>query len=618
MAGGGYEVDVQIRAIDRRNLLKDITTLIAQEDANVADIRSDDARGSGKVHVAPAPEGCRLRAAVHLAGQTGCAARGRGSTTFRLSDYPVAVIRDPDNDPHRDQGKRPPGVRIEPVADWLQEVEFRRPASAPPAWRDRRYWRWVAAIALMVAVAVVVFRKPLANLMWPDMRVQRLLDEADAALKQGRLSAADGTGARQRYEAALALDSDRGEARAGLTRVAEAALAQARGQARANHFEAARQALSLARELQVPRAQADAIANQLRLGESAHAGIDALVREAGTAVASGRLEAALPLYQRVLALQPNHTAALEGREDALSELLQQARKALAAGDLAGGSARVAQARGFDPGHVDLPDLEAQLGRAIEQRRKRADGDLRQLRLDRALAGYRQVLAASADDVAATQGIERVAAAYAQRAAREASDFDFVAADASLRQARELTPRAAVVKEAGQALARARQSQSRLASPVPVRDRARRTLALLAAMEQAEARGDWLTPPGESAYDKLRAAQALAPDDAAVRRAAARLLPATRSCLEDELRGNRVRRARACYEAWQTLQPRDTRLPDARRRLSQKWIAVGDERLGAGEVAFAVEALGEARALDADAPGLAEFAARVHSAQAGGD
>ena len=48
VAGGGYEVDVQIRALDRKGLLKDITTLIAQEDANVTDIQSDNQHGSGK------------------------------------------------------------------------------------------------------------------------------------------------------------------------------------------------------------------------------------------------------------------------------------------------------------------------------------------------------------------------------------------------------------------------------------------------------------------------------------------------------------------------------------------------------------------------------------------
>lgn len=525
------------------------------------------------------------------------------------------MIRTPDNQP----GKSP-GDRVEPVADWLQEVEFRRPArpSPPPAWRDRRYWRWILAIVLVVGVAVVAFRQPLANLMWPDMHVQRLLDDAEIALKQGRLSAADGSGARQRFEAALALDSDRSEARAGLGRVAETALVQARAHISANNFQAARQSLALARELQVPRADADAVAEQLRLGESAHAGIDALMSEAAVAQANGKLEIALPLYQRVLALQPNQTAALEGREDVLSEWLQQASQALESGDLARGSSLIAQARGYDPGHVDLPGLEAQLTRAIEQRRRLADADLRRKRLDQALTGYRLVLAASADDVAAGQGIERVATAYAQRAAREAADFDFAKAETSLRLARELTPRAVVVKEATQSLARARQSQSRLASPVPARERARRAQLLLAAMEQAEARGNWLTPPGESAYDKLRAAQALAPDDAEVRRAAARLLPATRDCFEEQLRSNRVRRARACYDAWQTLEPRNAQLSDARRRLAQKWIAVGGERLGAGEIAFAAEALREARGLDANAPGLAEFAARVLSAQAGGD
>jgi len=43
-AAGGYEVDVQITAIDRKWLLKDITTLIAQEDANVIDINSQIGR----------------------------------------------------------------------------------------------------------------------------------------------------------------------------------------------------------------------------------------------------------------------------------------------------------------------------------------------------------------------------------------------------------------------------------------------------------------------------------------------------------------------------------------------------------------------------------------------
>ena len=61
-AGGGYEVDVQITGIDRKWLLKDITTLIAQEDANVLDINSQNSRSSGRVHL-------RLRLKVADFGQ---------------------------------------------------------------------------------------------------------------------------------------------------------------------------------------------------------------------------------------------------------------------------------------------------------------------------------------------------------------------------------------------------------------------------------------------------------------------------------------------------------------------------------------------------------------------
>jgi GTP pyrophosphokinase len=61
-AGGGYEVDVQVRAVDRRYLLKDVTNLIAQEDAHVLEINSDNVRDSGQAQL-------RLRLKVSDYGQ---------------------------------------------------------------------------------------------------------------------------------------------------------------------------------------------------------------------------------------------------------------------------------------------------------------------------------------------------------------------------------------------------------------------------------------------------------------------------------------------------------------------------------------------------------------------
>lgn len=46
-AGGGHEAAVQIEAVDRRHLLKDLTNLIAQEDAHVLGIHSDTGRHGG-------------------------------------------------------------------------------------------------------------------------------------------------------------------------------------------------------------------------------------------------------------------------------------------------------------------------------------------------------------------------------------------------------------------------------------------------------------------------------------------------------------------------------------------------------------------------------------------
>lgn len=522
---------------------------------------------------------------------------------------------------------RPPGQdrRIEPTVDWAR-VAPRTPAARDPshptsAWRDRPVWRWALPIAVLALVLLLVLlRRPLADVLWPDTRIQQLLEQADSALREGRLDAPDGSGARQLFEAAQALDTDRSEATRGLQHVAQAALKSAGDALQQNRFDEARRYLALARELQVPRVQADAVAARLRAREVEHAGVDAMLLAARGAHAAGRLadggEAALPLYQRVLALQPARLEALEGREDALSDLLQQAQRELARGDLSRASLLIGQARGFDSGHVDLPQAQAALARAIDARRAQGDRDLRHGRLESALAAYQAVVAAAPEDARARQGMEQLGAAYAHRAEQKAKDFAFDQARQDLGQARALAPQSAQVAHAAQSIARSRQAQTRLDTSLPPRERDRRVKSLLSAMAQAEAQGNWITPPGESAYDKLRAAQALAPEQPTVRQAAARLLPAVRGCFEDELRGNRIRRAQSCQQAWQTLHPGDPKLADARRRLAEKWIAVGAERLGAGDVAFARQALEEARRLDAQASGLDAFAERVRTAQAG--
>ena len=487
----------------------------------------------------------------------------------------------------------------------------------------RRRVAWLAIALLLLAALAIVYRAPLADLLWPQARAQQLREAAALALAEGRLTASDGSGARELYAAALALDPDRGEDRAGLQRVALAALAQARRATLAQRFDEAHAALRLARELAVPKTDADAVAEALRKREADVAGIDTLLAQAARARRDGLLdggpEAALPLYRRVLELQPKRTEALEGREDALSELLQRAHESVARGELAPAALMVERAHEFDPGHIGLPDARAALSRAADERRRQAGRAFRRGRLETASGGYRDALAVDADDSEAQAGLQQVALEYAQRGERHAADFRFAEAERALAAARALSPRHPALAPAQRHLEQARQSQARLQmSRGATRNSAQRVRRLLAAAAAAEARGDLLAPPGESAFDQLRAARAIAPGDAAVRRASARLLPAARECFENELRGNRLVRAQACLDARSQLGEGAAALREARRRLAARWIAVGNERLGAGEMEIAIHAHAAARALDPQAPGLDALGERLRLAGAGRD
>ena len=493
-------------------------------------------------------------------------------------------------------------------------------AIAPPH-RHRRL-AWIAGIAaVLLLVAGLALRVPLADAIWPENRLQALRAQAAQALARGHLTAGDGTGARELYAAAIAIDPDSADARAGLARVGLAALAQARAAAARDDFATAGRALALARELQAPRAQANAVAATLRAREAGVAGVDTLLARAATAHGNGHLDgdpaAALPLYQRVLALQPRRIQALEGREDALSELLRRAQAKIATGDVEGAARGVAAARRYDAGHVDLPQVEGELSRALEALRQRADRDLRRGALDRAATGYLQLRAIDPGDATAARGIAALADAHAARAVRAAADFDFAAARAALARARALAPDAPSVAQAARRIDDARRARARLPAAPVDRATARRVAVLLQEADAAQAAGNLTTPPGESAYDKLRAARALAPSASEVRRAQARIAPAARQCYERELPRNDLGRARACLDAWAALDGEGRDVRAARSRLAQRWVAVGGERLGAGDIAGAGAALRAAEAIDRAAPGIAGFRERLRAAAPSG-
>lgn len=491
--------------------------------------------------------------------------------------------------------------------------------SAPPRGRKavawRRHWPWALAALAVLVVLLAALRQPLADRLWPQARVDTLLAEGEQALAAGRLDQADGQGARQKFEAAQALDSDRGEGRAGLARVGQAALERARASIHAGRAAEARHWLALATELQVPRARIEPVEGALRQAEAAGVDLPALRARAAAALAAGDADAALPLYAQWLALEPGDAAALEGREDAVSLLLEAVPAALQAADLAAASRLLREARRHDPGHAQLPDLQAAWSRAVAAQLRLADADLRRQRLQAAAGRFEHLREVAPDEAGVAQGVQRTAHALARRSRQLAGDFHFDEAARALELARVLAPGDDAVEDAERDLARAREVAQRRPPVEPAgRGQAAQVRRALEGFDQALRRGDWIEPPGASAYDHLRAAQALAPDAPPVRAAAERMRGAAAGCVDAALRDNRLRTAQGCLDAWQVLAPADPALRAARPRLAQRWLAVAEERLRAGELEVASRALASARGLDPATPGLDDFAARLARAR----
>lgn len=476
---------------------------------------------------------------------------------------------------------------------------------------------------LLLLLAVVVWRQPLLNRLWPESRLQQLHQQAAQALTDGRLSAADGSGARQLYEAAIAIDPDQIEPRAGLARVALAALTQARSAVDDGKYQQAHAALQLARELDAPRAQVDAVVDDLRQREAGTTGVgDLLVRAQQAATAGnfdGGPDAALPLYQRLLSLKPDDVGALEGREDALAEVLQQARNAIGRKDLVAASALIDSARRYDSGHVDLPSAQAELTRALDQERQLAERALQSGELDAAARHYGRLGEVAPDQVPDKQGASAVADAWAARAQKAAGNFEFEQAQEALQQAKALVPQSSpAIRQAEQRIAEAQRSHGKLLSARrPARADPVQLNRLLAEAAAAQARGQLVDPPGDSAFDKLGAARTLAPDDPQVKQASARLQPAAWQCFEAGLRANDLGGARECLDAVVAVGGSSAQTRGAAQRLASRWLAVGAERLGAGDVAGARSALVSARAIDPSVVGLEDFQRRLQTASING-
>lgn len=491
---------------------------------------------------------------------------------------------------------------------------------------DNSAWPWLIVLAVLLAlgVAAYAFRDELADRLLPASQQTRLIGEAEIALAEGRLSSPDGRGARELFTAVLALDPDHATARDGLRRVADAALARARERLAANDDEGVREALALARTLAAPAADIAAVEQVLRRREAEESQLARLLESAERARRAGRLDggadSAVSLYRQALAAAPDSAIARAGLHAVLAELLREAAARLGAGDQAAALTLVARVESIDASHIDLPALKARLAEhsqasadTLAKLFEESEAARRDGRLEEARDGYRAVLLQRPDHAGAKQGLEQIVVMLAQQAIRLASDFRFEDAELRLAEARELSPTHPAVREAESRLLQARARASEVAE-VAVEAAPRADVdRLLAQAADAVAAQRFVEPPGESAWDILRNARSLAPNDERIYRAMEALVPAAKRCVEDDLRTNRLSHARICLNAIAAMDPAASDLGELRRRLAARWIGFGEERLGAGEFDAAQRAYRTAREIDPGHPGLAAFAARLDQA-----
>lgn len=501
-----------------------------------------------------------------------------------------------------------------------------RGAAPAPAPKPRRAWPWVLLVAAAVglgglALLLGQWREQIGERLVPDSAINVQIELAQQALARGELSAADGSGARERFQAVLARDPDHLAARAGMAAVRDAALAQARAAIDQGDAATARARIGMARGMAAPASALERLEQDLQRIETTGADVAGLLERARAAQAQGRLEqvpdGALALYLDVLQRQPDNTLALAGRGEILSGLVVQAQQALDRGELAQAQAladRVVQA---DPSHLELPTLQARLGEARQRRQReseallaRAVDERRAGRLEAAAEAFLALLAADPAAAEARRGLDDTAAAMAARAGREAADFDFDAAEASLQLARTWQPASPAIAAAERRVAQSRAAQGQLPAANP-----ERLAGLVEQARTAMRQGDLIDPPGASAWDFLRQASAIAPGSAEVRSTLAEYDRRALACFEDELAGNRLSRAQSCLDARAARDAGSAGLGADRRRLADRWLAFADERLGANELALARRALNSAQALDPTHPGLVAIAERL--ARAGG-
>lgn len=566
-----------------------------------------------------------------------------GSVSTR-SDTPLDGLQpmyalDPAETPSRTlHGRAEPRLgRIEEIAAAADARAMRAERKTPSrSTRSRGGAFAIAALALIVVAAGAAWRyqDALRHLL-PRTEFNDTLSRAQQAFDTGKLVGNQGDSARELFLAARAQDPDNDVARRGLDAVAKRLLEQAQQALQRDDLATARSDLEAARDLLGGGSDVDRLAQAIKQRETRGAAqVDMTAQTldaAAAALAAGRIDGAdgaAALYQRVIDGDKGNAIAQAGLRKCADALAAQARAALDSGDVATAAARGDDIARILPSYPGQTDLLGDITRARETARVAQDAKLAAL-LDRAEASAKAGRLSGADDAAlelfreaqrldpdnarALQGLRRIAQAFLVRANAAIDDDNPGEAEKLVASAARIAPDMPDLRATRINLRELHERLDIDAQHANVTlTQAAQVQRLVADAERAAQAGDLIVPPGDSAFDKYRAALAIDGRSAAARNGLAHLPARAKELFAQALASGAPQRAHNLLEAVRQVAPDDPALPALGDKLANAFLDQADQRIGEGRRDDATRALDAARSLSPGSPRIAPLQARLRA------
>ncbi|MGA9332721.1 MAG: protein kinase [Rudaea sp.] len=505
-----------------------------------------------------------------------------------------------------------------------------RPANMGKAQRGSR--GWVYAVVGVVVLCVAGFglwhyQNRLRGLL-PNTELNSLISRGQKALIAGKLI---GPGsAREMFQAARSLDIDNDQARKGLNEVGRRLVEQGHAAIVQGDFAAANKDLVAADEVLGGGAEVDRLKDDLHTAQTRNTKSGQLLAAADAALAAGNLfgsGSAAAIYQQVMDADPTNALALNGLQKVAKAAAQQARDAIAAGDIDQANQHIADLTRLSPNNPAIPDLRAAIAnqhadasQALETKLTQAEARQRGGKLagdDGAIALFHAVLKQDANNVRARTGLQRAAQTLVAQANAALDDDNTVQADKLLLLAADAAPDS---RELRIARSRLRETRERLdiakqqAQITPAQ--AAQIQQMLAAGDRALAAGNLIVPPVDCAFDKFRAVLRIDPKNLQAMAGLGKIAARAKPLFDQAIKNGTPKRARAYIDAISQSDPSDKSVDSMRERLANVFLDDAEKSIGNGDHASADYDIKAARQLSPNNPRIAPMDMKLQAMPGG--